>query len=345
MTSQIDKTIARQQEKIAAGAYYESHQQLRVIAARYLKQSNYDAAAELLAGGAIALLKAGAQQGASASGGDLAIMLVVDVYNKAEWELSDDEVGNKRRQRLIDILQEFPPEEPTRKRYINEMIAWSAKFGYIETGDPEMHHAVGSIYAEENEVYDAERHLALGTADSAEILARLEYTWYTHDAVHTAGIYAARAVFPYLLTGSFRNANKAFLIFRNQLSSSPTSHALNVQEVSSQSNDVRVYPSLPLLNFTSLLLLAIQRGNADSFKQLLRHYATYIQEAGEWDQALAHIGEVYFGIRIPKQSNPLMDMMGMFFGGGPQGGNRSKTPQRSKAAKQVDAPPVSMDLD
>lgn len=84
-------------ERIAAGAYYESHQQLRVIAARYLKQSNYEAAAEILAGGAKALLMAGAQQGASASGGDLAIMLVVDVYNKAEWEAGANEVGKKRK--------------------------------------------------------------------------------------------------------------------------------------------------------------------------------------------------------------------------------------------------------
>ncbi|KAI1998606.1 hypothetical protein LOZ51_002340 [Ophidiomyces ophidiicola] len=335
MSSRIDKTIARHQEKIAAGAYYEAHQQLRVIAARYLKQSNYDAAAEILAGGATALLKAGTQQGASASGGDLAIMLVVDVYNKAEWALSEDAA-----ERLINILREFPPEEPTRKRYINEMVTWSSKFGEIKTGDPEIHHAIGAIYAEENEAYDAERHLALGTADSAEVLGNLEYRWYTYDDAHTAGIYAARAVFPYLLTGNLQNANKASMVFRNQLSSSPASQALGVQDVSSQSNDIRVYPSLPLLNFTNMLLLAIQRGSPDLFKQLLRHYATYIQEAGDWDQALAHIGEMYFGIKIPKQSNPLMDMMGMFFGGG----SKSKPLPKPGSTRQVEAP-VSMDLD
>lgn len=66
---------------------------------RYIKQSNYDAAAELLAGGATALLRAGAQQGASASGGDLAIMLVMEVYNKAEWEITgkDDDTGGRAR--------------------------------------------------------------------------------------------------------------------------------------------------------------------------------------------------------------------------------------------------------
>lgn len=76
--------------RIAAGSFYEAHQQLRVIAARYMRQSKYDAAAEILTGGAKALLRAGSQQGASASGGDLAIMLVTEVYTKAEWEISEE---------------------------------------------------------------------------------------------------------------------------------------------------------------------------------------------------------------------------------------------------------------
>ncbi|EZF33234.1 golgi to ER traffic protein 4 [Trichophyton mentagrophytes] len=341
MTSRIEKTIARQQEKIASGAYYESHQQLRVIAARYIKQSNYDAAANILSEGAKALLQAGAQQGASASGGDLAIMLVLEVYNKAGWEVADDEIGKKRKQRLIELLREFPPEEPTRKRYINEIISWSSKFGGLERGDPDLHHAIGSAYAQENEPYDAEKHLAFGTVESADILANLEYKWYTYDGQHTAGIYCCRAVFPYLLTGNILNANKAFVVFTQLLSTSESGKSLGVQEVSSQQNDVRVYPSLPLLNFTNLLLLAIQRGTPDLFRQLLKQYQSHIQEAGEWDHALAHIGELYFGIKIPKQSNPLMDMMGMFFGG-PSG--QSKSNEQPKVSKRVEAPP-SLDLD
>jgi hypothetical protein len=106
MTSRIDKTIARQREKIASGAYYEAHQQLRVIAARYIKQNNYDAAAEILAGGATALLRAGSQQGASASGGDLAIMLVAEVYVKAGWEIvgGDDDVEGRARKSEFEAV-------------------------------------------------------------------------------------------------------------------------------------------------------------------------------------------------------------------------------------------------
>lgn len=72
---------------------------------RYIKQSNYDAAAELLAGGATALLRAGSQQGASASGGDLAIMLVVEVYNKAEWEIQGGDNDTEGRARKSELLQ------------------------------------------------------------------------------------------------------------------------------------------------------------------------------------------------------------------------------------------------
>lgn len=52
-----------------------------------------------MAGGAIELLRAGSQQGASASGGDLAIMLVTEVYNKAEWEITggDDDIDGRAR--------------------------------------------------------------------------------------------------------------------------------------------------------------------------------------------------------------------------------------------------------
>ncbi|KAJ5902470.1 hypothetical protein N7495_002998 [Penicillium taxi] len=366
MTSKIDKTIARQREKIAAGAYYEAHQQLRVIAARYIKQSNYDAAAEILAGGAKALLKAGAQQGASASGGDLAIMSVMEVYNKSEWSISgdpDDTEGRARKKRLIEVLREFPSEEPTRKRYIQEVIGWSGRCGPLERGDPELHHAAGSVYAEgrswsldscrrfhltrneiiaDNEPYDAEKHLILGTSESAETLAKLEYEWYTHDDPHTAALYASRAVFPYLTTGNLRSANKALLIFTSRLSMANSS--LGVQDVSSSSSDIRVYPALPLLNFLGLLLLTIQRGSADLFRQLTNHYAAQIRDVGIWDDALAQIGEQYFAIKIPRQGNPLMDMMGsMLFGGQGQGNTGGRRLPASK--KKVEAPPSNMELD
>ena len=105
MSSKIQKTIARQQEKytffhsacvftdwkhyrITTGAYYEAHQQLRVIASRYVKARDWASAIDVLFHGAVSLLRAG--QGGS--GGDLACYLL-EVYGKGEVTLSKDEKG------------------------------------------------------------------------------------------------------------------------------------------------------------------------------------------------------------------------------------------------------------
>ncbi|KAG8532042.1 uncharacterized protein KY384_003679 [Bacidia gigantensis] len=321
-TKKIQKTIERQQERIAAGDYYEAHQQLRTISARYVKSQDWDSALDVLHGGALALLKAG--QGGS--GGDLTRALV-DVLEKSEKT-----ADSTNKEKLLSLLRAFPPNEPTKKQFVTEMIQWSAKVGEYPAGDPELHHVAGLLYAEEAEPYDAERHLALGTRDSPEVLARVEYDWYTQDDSHTAALYCARCIFPYLLTSNLRSANKAYLIFTSRLSSS--NKALMVQEVSSTSSDMRVYPSLPLLNFLGLLLLAVQRGSADLFKQLAKHYTSYVKEVAGWNDALAQIGEMYFGIKIPRQGNPLFDMMGsmMGFGG-------SSKPQ-AKKREPVQLPPT-----
>lgn len=79
---------------------------------------------------------------------------------------------------------------------------------------------------------------------------------------------------------------------------------------------MRIYPSLPLLNFLGLLLLAVQKGSADLLRTLKNKYATLLKEVGIWDEALVSVGEMYFGIQRPRQGNPLFDMMGSMFGGG-----------------------------
>lgn len=218
--------------------------------------------------------------------------------------------------------------------------SWSSKFGDFPAGDPELHHVAGSLYADEHEPYEAERHLLLGTRDSAAALTKLEYEWYKEDDSHTAALYAARAVLPYLLVANVRAANTAYQTFASLLAADKAP-GLGVQDVSSGRADVRVFPSLPLLNFLGMLLLAVQRGSPELYRQLQTKYASYIKEVGVWDEALELIAEMYFGIQRPRQSNPLMDMMGSLFGGGGgMGGAGAKPP-----ARRVEAPPTEEGLD
>ncbi|KAI8965711.1 DUF410-domain-containing protein [Daldinia sp. FL1419] len=330
----IEKIIARLQQRISEGQFYEAQQQTRVVAARYTKAANWDAAINIIYNVAQSLLKAG--QGGS--GGDLCVLLV-DTYKQAE--LKPDAVNKGR---LLTCLRLFDSEEPTRKKYIGEIITWSSKFGEYPAGDPELHHVAGSLYAEEHEPYDAERHLLLGTKDSAEVLARLEYEWFKEDEAHTAALYAARGVLPYLLTGNVRSANTCYRIFTSALSQDNAGQ-LNVQDVSSNSADIRVYPSIPLLNFLGLLLLAVQRANPDLYKQLHSKYATLLAEVESWNESLEIIAEMYFGIQKPRQSNPLMDMMSGFFGGSGGGGAAAGGGPKRPAVKAPTPMPAAEGLD
>ncbi|KAK3995105.1 Golgi to ER traffic protein 4 [Cladorrhinum sp. PSN332] len=327
--TKIEKIIARLQKRIAEGQpgeQYEAQQETRLVAARYTKQQNYEAAIDILSNVSQALLKAG--QGGS--GGDLAILLV-DVYKQSETKPDAASKG-----KLLTCLRLFDPEEPTRKKFIKEVIEWSKKFGEYPAGDPELHHVIGSLYADEHDADEAERHLILGTKESPEVLSRLEFEWYKTDEAHTAPLYCARAVLPYLLAANVRAANASYRSFVSALTTGDNKNLVSVQDVSSKESDVRIFPSLPLLNFLGLLLLAVQKGSPDLFRQLKAKYMPNISELnGAWDQPLELVAEMYFGIQRPRQSNPLMDMMGSFFGGGGGGAGFGGS---KPAARRVEAP-------
>lgn len=124
--------------RVAEGQFYEAHQQLRVIGSRHLKSSNHKAAVDVLAGGAQLLLEAG--QGGS--GGDLCLYLM-EVYRAAGTRVDAASKG-----RVLGLLRAFPRGEPTRKRFVGEVVAWSAKMGEYPAGDPELHHVCGGLLAE-----------------------------------------------------------------------------------------------------------------------------------------------------------------------------------------------------
>ena len=116
------------------------------------------------------------------------------------------------------------------------------------------------IGSAEGEVYDAERHLILGTSASAPILAQVHYTWYKEDSPHLAAIYASRSVLPYLVLGNLASATTALAQFTSQLTSSNPS--LLTQSIDSAKSSARIFPSLPLLNFLAMLVLACQKGDS-----------------------------------------------------------------------------------
>lgn len=69
-------------------------------------------------------------------------MLLLDVYNKAEVKVDAESKG-----RLLTLLRSFPSEEPTKKRFMGEVVGWSARCGEYPAGEPEVCHVCGTIFA------------------------------------------------------------------------------------------------------------------------------------------------------------------------------------------------------
>lgn len=168
----------------------------------------------------------------------------------------------------------------------------------------------------------------------------MEYEWYKESDPHTAPLYAGRAVLPYLLVGNVAAANSCYNAFTAALRSDNPS--LAVEDVKTSQSGIHVFPSLPLLNFLGLLLLAVQRGAPEVYKGLLSRYATQINENESWAEPIEIIGEMYFNIQRPRQSNGLMDMMSGLFGGG---GGGQQQPQRRAAIRPAQQGPVAEGLD
>lgn len=65
------------------------------------------------------------------------------MFNKGEVKPDASSKG-----KLLSLLRAFPKDEPTKKKFIGEMVAWSARLGEYPAGDPEIHHVAGSLFAE-----------------------------------------------------------------------------------------------------------------------------------------------------------------------------------------------------
>ena len=70
-------------------------------------------------------------------------IFLIDVYNKSETKVDASSRG-----KLITLLRAFPAGEPTKKKFVAEMLGWSAREGEYPAGDPEIHHVAGSAFAE-----------------------------------------------------------------------------------------------------------------------------------------------------------------------------------------------------
>jgi hypothetical protein len=93
------------------------------------------------------------------------------------------------------------------------------------------------------------------------------------------------------------------------------SRADNIARVEGSDLEVEVISRVPAMNFLRLMCLGCQTGGRDVFEKLKGRYTASVIKPAGWEEPMSMVGQVYFGVEIPRAFNP-MDMLGGLFGGG-----------------------------
>lgn len=306
--SKLDRVLARFQKRIEEANYYEAHQTLRTIANRYVNSKSYPDAIQLITHGANAFLSA--KQGGE--GTDL-IFYLLEVYDLAAMAVDDTSVA-----RLIQLLVLVNPQEPNLKDVATGMNNWSIKFGDCKFGDAHLHNAIASKLLEAGLVYEAERYFMLGTSESRDKYVDLLWEWLSEsvedgegDVASMAADFLGRLVLNYLFIANIDFAVKANDQFISKLVKKFPQLETEMLE-KGESFKMWYFTQIPELNFIQLLLLTCQTKDKTLFLKLKEQYAGI---SNKYQSQLEFLGQEYFGIVAPRQSNLLQDMMSGLLGG------------------------------
>lgn len=317
----VEKQLAKLRRSIEVERnYYEAHQMYRTVVNRYIKQKKYNDALLLLHSGAETLLK----HGQSGSGTDLALYFVETLV------VSRTLVTGDVREHMEIFLKLIPPTEPGRKRFIQAAVSWSAKHGDYPTGDPQLHHFVGSMYWKEKRFSEAEQHFTLGMESSARLMGRMLYEVAATNASepNVFGRHLSRGVLRLLAQKKIKYARVTFQSFCDDYNAERSGSVIGTEQFPAgggapsadipQDTDgrnaepVTVY-SDPLVNFCQLLLFAVQRDAADVFNTLKQRYAVLIEGDNEILELVEKVGQAFFNIQPHRPSNVLANLMSSLF--------------------------------
>ncbi|KAF9406089.1 hypothetical protein BGZ94_003248, partial [Podila epigama] len=274
----------------------------------YVKAHNYADAIKLLRSGALLLL----QHKQVGSGTDLALYLV-EVYN-----LNKLPVTEESRDRIFDLADLMDSENSQRKTFLQAAISWSSNNSEYKNGDPLLQHYIGLLFWKEKNYNQAEAHLLVGTKESAEALGLVLYEWSEQEPTHDKGAYLLRGVLQELSMKNLRDANVVYSTFVERL---PADYLSGEQKTPNGAKTIKTFKS-SLINLTQVLLLACQTGNPMIFKQVAAKYKPVLAIDENFESLMITIGELYFGVRAPKQVNMLADLMNSLFSGPPAPSSR-----------------------
>ncbi|KAL8592719.1 hypothetical protein ACOMHN_037659 [Nucella lapillus] len=269
----IERVLAKCEDCIGAGNYYEAHQMIRTLYFRYNGQQKYVEAVDLLYRGALTLL----QHNQYGSGADLSLLLI-DTLEK-----SFSPVNRENIDRVAQLFEKMDPDCPERPPYVSRAVKWTITVDQSHNrGHPSLHQKLGIIFWQENNYPQARYHYL--HSEDGEACATMLLEYHTSRGYPSeVDLFITQAVLQYLC---LKNKTTASSCFKAYTSSHPA---------------IKAGPPyvLPLLNFIWFLLLAVEGGKIAVFTILCEKYQLSLERDPSYKEYLDKIGQLFFGLPPP----------------------------------------------
>jgi golgi to ER traffic protein 4 len=320
----LAKSLARFQERISNGSFYEAQQTIRSITNRYVHANQFSAAISLLYQSTMILLESKQYDEAA----DLYIyMLEVMGNEKRDKDGGSGSIDKSDMDKISSIISMYPEGNENLLTLSKDTGKWvTAQTGSV-AGDGRLNTLLGLklVKSASDGAINAGLRLLMLSSDvkALETITSIEYGTFQHEnKVDSFVMYLSRVVLPYLL---IKNVRFAEIVCRKLIERFVEEHeqfkyenvgGLTIFEVQEGAELENFFKTI---NFIQLLVELVKRGrkeDGNTFTLLLKRYQAALKVHEGLFERVNEIAVMYYGISfIKKQSNLLQDMMGSFLGG------------------------------
>ncbi|KAK6781890.1 hypothetical protein RDI58_019686 [Solanum bulbocastanum] len=317
------ENIEKLEKVVKQGNYYGAQQMFKSISARYVSAERYSEALDILKCGACLQL----ENGQVTCGSELAL-LFVETLVKGKVSYNEETLGKSalmvlRSDHVRKTYEKFPrPSVPqnldltddndddmqklseaiaaakTRveccSSFLKASIKWSAEFGALRYGSPELHEMLADyMYSQSPEVdmVKVSFHFARGRNHKKFASTIINFMGKCYPGEDDLAI--ARAILMYLSLGNLRDANKL----------------MDEVEKEMQSKHLD-FPQSELMQFVNYLLLTLQRDALPLFNMLRQNYKSSIDRDPLFNELLDEVAKKFYGVQ---RKSPLQGMFGDIF--------------------------------
>jgi len=294
------RVLAKLNNSLENGNFYEAHQMYRTLYYRYTAQKKYGEIESMLYEGAMKLF-AKDQGGSGADLSKLYLDNLVSMQSDSTTQASDQEGGREEKmQRVVRLYSCIPLSLPDKDNFLGQAVKWSSD-KHNPSGHPRLHQLLAYEFWKLKK-YPESRHHFLYSSDGSGCGQMLADFHHERGLLREIDLFIVGTVLQYLCLKKHIAAAVALHSYAQKHPTLATSKSGN--------------PPFkhPLMNFVWLLLLAIEhKQSVTAFTTLIEKYRPSIKRDPMFLEYLDKIGQHFFGVPPPARANPPGGMLSGIF--------------------------------